>query len=131
MVRLEVISGEEAGLALERDVDVLRIGRGPDAHLPLSAHHVSATHASVVFCADGYVVRDHHSTNGTSLLRGSEVFGLGAQPGREMLLRSGDVILLGEPEHAVQVRVLFRQSKTSPVRTATQDCNDNESGTAG
>ncbi|MCA9532670.1 MAG: sigma 54-interacting transcriptional regulator [Myxococcales bacterium] len=124
MVRLEVISGEEAGLALERDVDVLRIGRGPDAHLPLSAHHVSATHASVVFCADGYVVRDHHSTNGTSLLRGSEVFGLGAQPGREMLLRSGDVILLGEPEHAVQVRVLFTDDGDATEFVQTREVAD-------
>ena len=124
MVRLEVISGEEAGLALERDVDVLRIGRGPDSHLPLSAHHVSASHASLVFCADGYMVRDHHSTNGTSLMRGTEVFGLGSQPGREMLLRSGDVILLGEPEHAVQVRVLLTDDGDATEFVQTREVAD-------
>ena len=57
MVRLEVISGDDAGLVVERDVDVLRIGRAADSHVPLTAHHVSGTHASVVFCAEGHVVR--------------------------------------------------------------------------
>ena len=66
MVRLEVISGDDAGLVVERDVDVLRIGRAADSHVPLTAHHVSGTHASVVFCAEGHVVRDHHSTNGNT-----------------------------------------------------------------
>ena len=124
MVRLEVISGEEAGLVLERDVDVLRIGRAPDSHLPLSAHHVSGTHASVVFCAEGYVIRDHHSTNGTSLQRGAELFGLGAQPGREMLLRSGDVLLLGEAEHPVQVRVLLEDDGDATEFVQTREVSE-------
>ncbi|MBK6579160.1 MAG: sigma 54-interacting transcriptional regulator [Sandaracinaceae bacterium] len=124
MVRLEVISGDDAGLVVERDVDVLRIGRAADSHVPLTAHHVSGTHASVVFCAEGHVVRDHHSTNGTGLRRGNEVFSLENQPGREMLLRSGDVLLLGEREQAVQVRVQLTEDQDATEFVQTREVGD-------
>ncbi len=124
MVKLEVLSGDNAGTIVERDVDVLRLGRAADCDVALSAHHVSGLHASIVFCAEGHVVRDHHSTNGTSVQRGAQSHPLDAQPGREMVLQSGDLLLLGEPEHAVQVAVTLSEDNDATEFVQTRDARE-------
>ena len=105
MIRLEVVRGESKGAAIESDEDLVRIGRGDNNELVLKDHHVSGEHASIVFNGEGYVLRDHHSTNGTRVLRGSELVDLAAQPGRELAIGSGDVVHLGEATDPVQLTI--------------------------
>jgi len=103
VLRLEVLSGEDAGAVLESDADLVLMGRAAACELKLSALHVSGEHASVAFAGDGYVLRDHHATNGTAVSRAGERLDLAELPGREWLLASGDIILLGEAQDAVQI----------------------------
>ncbi len=107
MIRLQVLEGESKGKSLETEGDIVRLGRGEANELALADHHVSGTHASIVFNGHTYVLRDHHSTNGTRVVRGSEVIGLEQQAGRELSLRSGDVVELGERSGAAKVAVTF------------------------
>ncbi len=105
MIRLEVLRGQEVGKALESDQDLVRIGRSERNDFVVVDHHVSGEHASVAFNGEHWVLRDHQSTNGTRVARGDEVLDLAAESGRELVLQTGDVILLGEVEGAVQVGV--------------------------
>jgi hypothetical protein len=64
------------------------IGRSPDADLVIADDFVSSTHAKVVPSADGFILEDLGSTNGT-LLNG--------QPAtRPLPITAGDVIELGQ-----------------------------------
>jgi Nif-specific regulatory protein len=103
VIRLTVVRGECKGTSLESEEDLVRIGRGDRNDVVLTDHHVSGEHASIVFNGEGYVLRDHHSTNGTRVLRGSELVDLAAQPGRELAIGPGDVVHLGEPTDPVQI----------------------------
>ncbi|MFT5357310.1 MAG: pSer/pThr/pTyr-binding forkhead associated (FHA) protein, partial [Polyangiales bacterium] len=105
MIRLEVLSGGSLGATLETEADLIRLGRSDTSELMLADHHVSGEHASIVFNGQGYVLRDHHSTNGTRVERGADVVELAQQQGRELPLLSGDVIELGERSGAVKVAV--------------------------
>jgi transcriptional regulator with GAF, ATPase, and Fis domain len=105
MIRLEVVRGQEIGRALESDQDLVRVGRAERNDLVVTDHHVSGEHASIAFNGEHWVLRDHHSTNGTRVLRGGETIDLATQPGRELVLASGDLIQLGEPSGAVHVAV--------------------------
>ena len=106
MIRLKVTTGESKGRAYEGEADLVRLGRVDTSDLQLDDHHVSGEHASVVFTGHGWVLRDHHSTNGTRVLRSGETLDLAAQAGRELGLVTGDVIALGEAgAGAVRVEV--------------------------
>ncbi len=105
MIRLEVRTGQSTGRTFESDEDLVRIGRAESNDLVLADHHVSGEHASVVFNGTAWVLRDHYSTNGTRVLRGGEPRSLASEPGRELVLSTGDVIELGEEGGAVQVAV--------------------------
>ena len=106
MIRLRVATGRSQGETYEGEADLVRIGRVDTSDLRIDETHVSGEHASVVFTGHGWVVRDHHSTNGTRLIRSGETLDLATQPGREVGLLTGDVLSLGEPgEPAVRVAV--------------------------
>ncbi len=64
------------------------IGRSPDADLVIADDFVSSTHARITPTADGYLLEDLNSTNGT-LVNG--------QPAtRALPISAGDVIELGQ-----------------------------------
>lgn len=63
---LKVTHGKQAGLTIPLTGGVL-IGRGPDCQLILDDDYVSTHHARISLGADGYVVEDLGSTNGTML----------------------------------------------------------------
>ena len=92
MIRLRVVTGQSNGQSYEGEHDLVRIGRVDTSDLRLEDTHVSGEHASVVFTGHGWVLRDHHSTNGTRLIRSGETMDLATQPGREAGLFTGDVI---------------------------------------
>ncbi len=117
MIRLSVVRGVDAGAVLASEADLVRIGRGEANELRLGAQHVSADHASIAFTGDGYVLRDHHSTNGTRVLRGADVLDLAECPGRELVLASGDRIELGERGGAEVIAVEIDEPDTSGIVT--------------
>lgn len=96
MIKLLVTQGQSAGSTLESDDDLIGMGRAASNALVLPDHHVSGEHASIVFNGTLWVLRDHHSTNGTRVRRDGSVIDLATQPGRELVLTSGDEIRLGE-----------------------------------
>ena len=107
MIRLVVRRGLSQGASFESDAELIRLGRAESNDLIVKDQHVSGEHASIVDSGQGWVLRDHHSTNGTRILRGSQVIDLATEPGREYLLAHTDQIQLGEPgESAALVEVV-------------------------
>ncbi|MEA2703869.1 MAG: hypothetical protein QOD63_1814 [Actinomycetota bacterium] len=66
---LVVKRGDNAGSKFALDSDVVRAGRHPNSDIFLDDITVSRRHAEVVRAADGYLVRDAGSLNGTYLNR--------------------------------------------------------------
>jgi hypothetical protein len=62
---LVVRNGPQAGFALALTSKVTRLGRHPDSEISLDDITVSRRHAEVVHTADGFIVRDAGSLNGT------------------------------------------------------------------
>ena len=62
---LIVRAGEQAGTRFTLDNDVTRLGRHPDSEISLDDITVSRRHAEVQRTADGYMVADSGSLNGT------------------------------------------------------------------
>lgn len=62
---LVVRSGSQAGASFPLLTDITRLGRHPDSEIILDDITVSRRHAEVVRVADGYVLRDAGSLNGT------------------------------------------------------------------
>ncbi|MCC9655749.1 GGDEF domain-containing protein [Rhodopirellula halodulae] len=67
--------------------DEFQIGRSPESDLPLFDSSVSRRHARLIRDADGYVVRDLDSTNGT-LVNEREIQG-------DVKLHTGDTVRIG------------------------------------
>ena len=88
-VRLAVVNGGDAGKDTMLQKALVSIGTLPENDLVLTDHTVSRRHAVVEEKADGYVIRDLNSTNGT-FLDGVRV--------REAYLTPGSVIRLGQTE---------------------------------
>ncbi|HBQ11831.1 MAG: FHA domain-containing protein [Sandaracinaceae bacterium] len=84
---------------------MLRLGRSDFNELVLSEWHVSGEHASIVLAGASYVVRDHNSTNGTRIERGGDTIDLADDDAREGELRDGDLLLLGDRERPVRIKV--------------------------
>lgn len=124
MIRLEVLSGGSEGASLETEADLVRLGRSDTSELVLADHHVSGEHASIVFNGHGYVLRDHHSTNGTRVARGEDVVALEQQQGRELLLQSGDIIELGERSGAVKVAVAVDEEEDDAAIVSVRQLAD-------
>jgi DNA-binding NtrC family response regulator len=87
--RFVVTKGKDAGKELVIQKACVMIGTLPGSDLVLTDPTVSRHHAEVEERSDGYVLRDHDSTNGT-FLDGVKV--------REAYLSSGSVIRLGQTE---------------------------------
>jgi pSer/pThr/pTyr-binding forkhead associated (FHA) protein len=62
---LIVRSGPQAGERFTLDTDVTRLGRHPDSEISLDDITVSRRHAEVQRTAEGYMVADSGSLNGT------------------------------------------------------------------
>ncbi len=71
-IRIEVLSGSDAGRSFETDADVVRLGRSSVCELRLGGAHVSAEHARISVTDAGAFVVDLESAGGTVLVRGGE-----------------------------------------------------------
>jgi transcriptional regulator with GAF, ATPase, and Fis domain len=91
-IRIEVLSGSDAGLCFESDADVVRIGRSPECELRLTSELVSGQHARLSATSAGFAVLDLGSANGSVLVRGGERVELDRDAAE---LRPGDELELG------------------------------------
>jgi Nif-specific regulatory protein len=123
-IRIEVLSGSDAGRSFESDADVVRIGRAPDCELRLHGPHISGQHARISANGGGYVVVDQGSANGTALLRdGTRVELDGA--GRAETLTQGDELWLGgDAGEATKLRVSLGDEAPSPEVVTTRSLQE-------
>ena len=77
---------------LELKLGVNHFGRDPENHFPVNHPSVSTHHCELILTADGVVLRDLGSTNGTFL---------DGQPVQQALLAPGQKLRLGEVEFEV------------------------------
>jgi DNA-binding NtrC family response regulator len=86
-VRMEVVSGPDAGLVRDVESQVIRIGARRGNDVQLSDSKVSGLHCEIRLDDRGYRLRDLDSTNGTyvSQLRINDVY---IQPGAQIALGS-------------------------------------------
>ena len=84
---LVVKRGPESGAKFVLDNDLTRVGRHPESEIFLDDITVSRRHAEFVRSADGYIVRDVGSLNGTYVNR---------ERIEEVWLSSGDEVQIGK-----------------------------------
>ena len=88
MARLLKTTGAGEPEVLELNLGVNHFGRDPENHFPVNHPTVSARHAELILTADGVLLRDLDSTNGT-FINDALVKQAILQPGQK--LRLGDV----------------------------------------
>lgn len=117
MIRLEVEQGDARGRLLERDAEEITLGRAPQADLVLPDWHISGSHGSFVVNPETGALhyRDHKSTNGSRVRRGTMLLSVDASCQHELELQPGDRLLLGDPEHPVVVKVTYVPSHPKPI----------------
>jgi predicted component of type VI protein secretion system len=86
--RLTIRQGPTPGKVFDLAKDTLTIGRDVNADVTINDPEVSRTHIRLTAQADGYMIEDLGSTNGT-FINGQRVTG-------SKLLRPGDTLGLGE-----------------------------------
>jgi len=79
--------------AFELNLGVNRFGRHPDCEFPIEHPTVSATHCEMVLSAEGVLLRDCDSTNGTFINN---------KPVKEAKVRPGQTVRLGDVEIFVE-----------------------------
>ncbi len=103
MIKLMVRRGEGAGRTVESDAALIGIGRDPGNELQLADDHLSGRHGQIFREVDHYVYRDLRSTHGSRIRRDRTVIDVDATSRREVALRDGDMLLLGDAEAPVAV----------------------------
>lgn len=93
MARLLIKTAGLENRTLELRLGVNRIGRDPDCDFPINHRTVSTNHCEIILSADGVLLRDCDSTNGT-FVNGDPVQEKWLMPGQE--IRFGDVELFVE-----------------------------------
>jgi pSer/pThr/pTyr-binding forkhead associated (FHA) protein len=93
MARLLIKTAGLENRTLELRLGVNRIGRDPDSDFPIGHSTVSSSHCEVVVSADGVLLRDCDSTNGT-FVNGDSIRETWLMPGQEIKL--GNVALFVE-----------------------------------
>jgi transcriptional regulator with GAF, ATPase, and Fis domain len=101
---LEIV-GKEPHVFSFPDVDVVGIGRTAGNSLQISDARVSGLHGQVLKRPSGYLYRDLRSTNGSMVLCGSERVVVDGEGTLEVPLSNGDVLLLGDIDDPVVLRV--------------------------
>jgi hypothetical protein len=97
---------------LELRMGVNRVGRDPDSDFPLDHPTVSTHHCELILSADGVVLQDCQSTNGT-FVDGRPVSEIWLEPGQRV--RFGDVELLVEStEAAIAIPQIEREKPAPP-----------------
>jgi len=91
----------------------ITIGRmeGNDVVLPVA--HISSRHAAVHFRSGQFVFSDLGSTNGSVVMRQGERLLLGPKGQPEVVLQTGDLLLLGDIDKPVHLRVVLSDAEVT------------------
>ncbi len=118
VIRLEIEQGEARGRFMERDVPEVTLGRAPSSDLLLPDWHISGAHGVLRVATDTGAVtyRDLRSTNGSRVDHGGVLTPVDSTCLFERELHPGDRLVLGDPAHAVIVRVVYTP-KVKPSAT--------------
>lgn len=108
MIAVRIVSGDEAGRTFEFASDRVAMGRSPTNEVVLSDSHVSGDHAVVTLVGERTFVRDLGSTNGTRIVRGSEILDAAKSPHRELELLAGDLLELGDSERRLRLEFVVK-----------------------
>jgi transcriptional regulator with GAF, ATPase, and Fis domain len=114
-MRITLIDESEPGHSVSYEARDVSIGRVEGNDLVLPVAHISSQHARIRHRGGKYLVSDLGSTNGTLVLRESERLFLGAKGLAELELQSGDLLLLGDIDHPVRLRVVLGPGSGSPL----------------
>jgi hypothetical protein len=113
MARLLRNNGDGEPEVLELKLGVNHFGRDPECHFPINHPTVSSRHCDLVLTADGVLLQDHDSTNGT-FVNDQPVKQAVLAPGQK--LRLGDVELLVDTTDArIAIPVIEREIPAPPV----------------
>jgi Nif-specific regulatory protein len=93
------------------------IGRVEGNDLVLAVAHISSRHATIQHRGGEYVIADLDSTNGSLVLRGEQRLLLGARGQPELALEPDDLILLGDIDSPVRLRVRLEPLDAGVVAT--------------
>ncbi|MFO1513160.1 MAG: FHA domain-containing protein [Verrucomicrobiota bacterium] len=93
MARLLKKSGLGEPEVLELNLGVNHFGRNPENHFPIDHPTVSSLHCDITLTADGVLLHDHDSTNGTFI---------DGQPVQQGVLLPGQTVRLGDVELFVE-----------------------------
>jgi Nif-specific regulatory protein len=104
VIVLEILQGT-AAQRLHRITGTATIGRSPASTVAFSDYHLSGDHAQITQIGEHYVFRDLRSTNGSAVDRDGKRILVDAAARWEVALVDGDIILLGNPNDPVKIRV--------------------------
>lgn len=111
--------GEVAGTPLTVRARSLQIGRTEGNDLVLGASHISSRHAVIRWGPEGYLFADLGSTNGSCVERGGARILIGPKGQPDLALEDGDLLVLGDVDQAIRLRVILRASTRPPSGEAT------------
>jgi DNA-binding NtrC family response regulator len=92
--RLEMVDGPEVGRSWELQEQETRVGKGGENEVVIIDATVSRLHFTLARTAEGILLRDHNSTNGT-FINGGRVVEAYIRPGTQ--IRAGEVVLRLKP----------------------------------
>jgi hypothetical protein len=93
VARLLIKTGESEPSVRELNLGVNRFGRHPDCEFPIEHPTISAFHCEMVLTAEGVLLRDCDSTNGTFI---------NDRPVKEAQVQAGETVRLGEVEVLIE-----------------------------
>ena len=97
----------------------VNIGRKEGNDLVLPEGHISSRHAMIHHGGGRYIFSDRGSTNGSLVLRGEERILLGPRGAPEVTLQDGDLVLLGDLDQAVRLRVSIKTTRRPTMTPGT------------
>jgi pSer/pThr/pTyr-binding forkhead associated (FHA) protein len=111
MARLLIKTAGLENQALELRPGINRVGRSPDSDFIINHTTVSTNHCEIILSADGVILRDCHSTNG-SFVNGDPIKEVRLLPGQTVTL--GDVELFVESTEANVVIPEYERPRPKP-----------------
>ena len=111
MARLLIKTDGLENRTLELRLGVNRVGRDPECDFPIIHPTISANHCEIVVSADGVLLRDCDSTNGT-FINGDQIKESWLMRGQEV--RLGDVELFVESTEVNVVIPQFERERPKP-----------------
>jgi Nif-specific regulatory protein len=116
LLTLEPVGPDEVqGTPLTVRARSLQIGRAQGNDLVLGASHISSRHAVIRWGPEGYLFADLGSTNGSCVERGGVRILVGPKGQPDLTLEDGDLLVLGDVDQAIRLRVTLRASTRPPV----------------